>query len=146
MNADQTNNSVAHTKTGVILVVANFDECVEFYRDLFGLKVLHEKANGTFRLTCLEFGSSYLMIESAIPSAQAATDEIPGRNPTKLRFNVPDIESALKRVREYGLDAQIETYDWGSTINIVDPDGNPVGIRDQQGFNRDNDIFARTKE
>ena len=56
-------------------------------------------------------------------------------NPTKLRFNVADINVALEKVHSFGINAAIENYDWGDVINIVDPDGNRIGIRDEESFN-----------
>ena len=134
----RTMNSISHSQTGIILVVKNFEECVAFYRDLFGLKVMHEKKHGDFRLTCLEFGSSYLMIETEPPFPKTADEKGLDQNPTKLRFNVPNIKAALRTVHAFGLDAHINECGWGSTINLTDPDGNRVGIRDERGFNRDN--------
>ena len=52
----------------------------------------------------------------------------------KLRFNVPDIEGALERIATYGIEAKIIKNDWGSTINLFDPDGNRVGVRDEATF------------
>lgn len=131
-------NSISHTKTGIILVVRNFEQCVAFYRDLFGLQVMYEKVLGEFRLACLEFGNGYLMIESEPPFPQTANEKTIDQNPTKIRFNVPDVEAALRVVQAFGLEAQIDRFDWGATINLTDPDGNRVGIRDQRGFDRDN--------
>lgn len=119
-------------RTGVILNVEKFDECVSFYRSLFGLEVMFEEQYGDFRLTCLEFGNSYLMIESdgiARPEGKTITE-----NATKLRINVADIEDALEKIRAFGIDAEITKNDWGSTINIYDPDGNRVGVRDEATF------------
>jgi hypothetical protein len=53
---------------------------------------------------------------------------------TKLRFNVSNIEDALKTIRNYGIEADINKNKWGSTINIFDPDGNRIGIRDEATF------------
>ena len=119
-------------RNGIILNVERFDACVGFYRDLFGLETLFEERRGAFRLTCFEFGGCYLMIESGGFSKPAgkSLDE----SAAKLRFNVADIEAALVAVRAYGIDAEITVNDWGSTIDIVDPDGNRVGIRDEPGF------------
>ena len=86
------------------------------------------------------------MIESAPPLPPTAIEKTLDQNPTKLRFNVPDIKLALKNVRTYGIDAQIDEFEWGSAINIVDPDGNRVGIRDAQGFERDNESFVESQE
>lgn len=119
-------------RTGVILNTENFDACVAFYRDLFCLPVMFEKQEGDFRLTCLDFGGAYLMIETggnACPEGKSVAG-----NATKLRFNVRDLGAALAAVTAYGLEATIEDHPWGSTINITDPDGNRVGIRDEQTF------------
>ena len=119
-------------RTGIILNVEKFDECVTFYKNLFGLKVLFEEQYGDLRLTCFEFDGSYLMVETdgfAKPEGKTLRE-----NSTKLRFNVSDIEEALKTINAYGIEAGIIENDWGSTINIYDPDGNRVGIRDEATF------------
>jgi len=117
---------------GIILNVEHFDECVAFYKDLFALPILFSKIEGDFKLTCLALGETYLMIETegvANTSGKSITE-----NATKLRFNVADIDLALKTVCDYGIAAHIVKNAWGSVINIVDPDGNRVGIRDEIGF------------
>lgn len=119
-------------RTGIILNVEKFDECVTFYKNLFGLKVLFEEQYGDFRLTCFEFYGSYLMVETdgfAKPEGKTLRE-----NSTQLRFNVSNIEEALKTINAYGIEAEIIENDWGSTINIYDPDGNRVGIRDEATF------------
>ena len=73
-------------------------------------------------------GDAYLLIETD-GGEQAA-----GKCPHILRFNVDDIEQALADVKTYGIDAAIESHDWGDTINILDPDGNQISIRDEAGF------------
>ena len=120
-------------KYGIILNVEKYDECVSFYKDLFGLPVLHTKVDGDFRLTSLAIGDAYLLIETG---GVASNSEKPvSQNSTKLRFNVSDLPAALEKVREYFSAACIEEYAWGSTINIRDPDGNRVGIRDISSTN-----------
>ncbi|WP_211242398.1 hypothetical protein [Cobetia crustatorum] len=49
---------------GIILNVYNFDDCVSFYKKAFDLAEMFLKVDGDFRLTCLEFGNSYLMLET----------------------------------------------------------------------------------
>lgn len=133
---------IAHTQAGLIVMVKNFDACVAFYRELFGLKCLHEKAQGDFQLACLEFGSGYLMIESAPSCLEVAGAKGVERNPTTLRFNVPDIDAALERVHAHGLEARVVSFEWGTTIDLTDPDGNRVSIRDARGFDEDCARFA----
>jgi len=120
------------TRTGIILNVEKFDECIIFYKDLFGLKVLFEERYGEFKLVCFAFGGAYLMVETdgyAKPEGKSVKE-----NSTKLRFNVADIDGALERIAGYGIDAKIIKNDWGSTINIFDPDGNRIGVRDEASF------------
>jgi lactoylglutathione lyase len=54
----------------------------------------------------------------------------------KLRFNVANIENALTDVEAFGIRAEITTNGWGSTIDIHDPDGNRIGIRDDASFSQ----------
>jgi lactoylglutathione lyase len=119
-------------RNGVILNTENYDACVAFYRDVFDLPVMFETREGDFRLTCLDLGGSYLMIETegvARPGGKTMAESA-----TKLRFNVTDIEAARRHLAAHGIAAPVECNPWGATINLVDPDGNRIGIRDEQGF------------
>ena len=119
-------------RTGIILNTEKYDECVLFYKTLFELKILFQEQYGDFRLTCFEFSDSYLMVETG-GHGKAAGKSVK-ENSTKLRFNVSDIEEALITIRDYGIDVEITKNHWGSTIDIFDPDGNRVGIRDEVTF------------
>jgi lactoylglutathione lyase len=117
---------------GIILNVEHFDECVNFYKTVFNLRERFSKEEGDFRLTCLEFGRSYLMIElGGVAQSQGKGVE---QNPTKLRFNVESVVEARKHLSRCGISAEIMGNDWGTIININDPDGNPISIRDESGF------------
>lgn len=120
------------SRTGVILNTEQYDECVDFYRKVFELKILFQQVDGDFRLTCLEFGAAYLMIETG--GFASTGGKSVSQNATKLRFNVTDINIALKKLPVLGIDAEFTRNDWGSTINLFDPDGNRIGIRDEAGF------------
>ena len=120
------------SRYGIILNVENFQKCVDFYKNLFSLPVLRSKDEGDFKLTCLSMGDTYLMIETG-GEAKSQEKNI-SENPSKLRFNVKNIEDALAVVKDFGVEAEITDNSWGKTINIVDPDGNRVGIREEQSF------------
>ncbi|WP_278350160.1 MULTISPECIES: VOC family protein [Marinobacter] len=117
---------------GIILNTENFEECVAFYRDLFGLRQLFEKKEGDFKLACLEYGNGYLMVEQGGKAKNGVKS--PKEGSFKLRFNVEDLEVALAEIRAWGIQAEIQESSWGRTINISDPDGNRVGVRDEAGF------------
>lgn len=122
------------SRHGIILNVENFESCVEFYRNVFNLPLMFEKVEGSFKLCCLQYGDGYLMIETdgvASPGGKSIA-----QCPTKFRFNVADIDQALARLKKLNIEAAITSNDWGSTINIFDPDGNRIGIRDEAGFSK----------
>ena len=117
---------------GIILNTENYEECVAFYRDLFGLRQLFEKDEDGLKLTCLEYGHGYLMVEQGGTAKNGV--KLPEEGSFKLRFNVDDLEEALAEIRSWGIQATITENAWGRTINISDPDGNRVGVRDEAGF------------
>ncbi|MHA7815021.1 MAG: VOC family protein [Pseudohaliea sp.] len=119
-------------RCGLILNVANFDACVSFYRTVFGLNELFSKVNGDFRLTCLEFGSAYLMIETG--GVASAEEKTSAQSPTILRFNVADIQEAFDAIRKQDSKARLIRNDWGTIVRCTDPDGNPISIRESAGF------------
>ncbi len=119
-------------RTGIILRVERFDECVNFYHQLFGLPVLFKTQEENFRLACLDFYGSYLMIETGGVTKDG--EKTMAENPTRLRFNVRDIDQAIASLREWGIEPKVNRYAWGTTINITDPDGNSVGIRDEKTY------------
>lgn len=119
---------------GLILNVLHFEQCVTFYKQVFRLPEMFSKVDGDFKLTCLAFGDSYLMIETGGVASQK--EKTVSQSATILRFNVACIEEALTHIRTFDSNAKVITSDWGSIIRITDPDGNPISIRDNAGFQR----------
>ncbi|MCH4813434.1 VOC family protein [Vreelandella neptunia] len=120
------------SRYGLILNTEHYLECVAFYQGLFGLRQLFERDEDGFKITCLEFGHGYLMVEQGGKAKKGVKS--PEEGSFKLRFNVDDLEEALRVIRSWGIQATITENAWGRTINIADPDGNRVGIRDEAGF------------
>jgi lactoylglutathione lyase len=117
---------------GIILTVFNFDLCVAFYKDVFKLPEMFSKVDGDFRLTCLAFGSAYLMLETG--GVACTIEKSIDKNPTIIRFNVANLDEALIDINRYDHNAIIIKNDWGSIIRMIDPDGNPISIRDNDNF------------
>lgn len=117
-------STFAVERHGIILKTERYEACLAFYRDGFRLPV--EFANDF--LTCLSFGSAYLMIEHGGPAA--AQPRSLDQNPTVLRFNVADIGAATSALAARGIAAEIQRHDWGTIAICHDPDGNQVELRD----------------
>ncbi|WP_067587991.1 VOC family protein [Endozoicomonas ascidiicola] len=122
------------SRTGIILNTENYDACVEFYHQIFELNIIFQKQEGSFRLTCFDFNGAYLMVETGGYANSIGKSVKEGS--MKLRFNVPDINDALASLQSKGIDAEIQESSWGSTINIYDPDGNRIGVRDEITFSQ----------
>ncbi len=116
-----------HTRTGLILYVQKYNECVAFYRDTLGLGVLFE----TPELTCFDFGGTYLMVE---------VDDRPdpptrqGAPPTCLRLNVPDVRACADAVAAKGVTVDYLAHSWGTVAKSLDPDGNLCAFKDDETF------------
>lgn len=101
---------------GVILSVMAYDECVQFYRDKIGLKILMEKPG----IICFQFGSMYLQIENG---------EEFKLSPTKgviLRENVPSISEKQQELSKNGISLEIHDLEWGKIGFVYDPHGNKL--------------------
>jgi len=130
---------VKFVRTGIILCTERYVECVEFYGTVFKLDKLFERNERGFQLTCFDFFGTYLMIEMGGVAKSTPKDIY--ENPTKLRFNVENLEEAQQSLLRHQINCKIEHYEWGDVINIVDPDGNRIGIRQDKSFSSQMDTF-----
>ncbi|MGL1919703.1 MAG: glyoxalase/bleomycin resistance/dioxygenase family protein [Hyphomicrobiales bacterium] len=109
---------------GIVLGTENYDECVEFYRDIIGLPVWYDKGH----LLCLRFGDGYLMIETGGDAHYGAK---PNRlNPTMLRFNVADVKACTDILAKHGVEIEYKKFEWGEVATFCDPDGNKCELKD----------------
>ena len=105
-------------ETGIILRTEKYRECVRFYGRTLGLSVRSRKRG----LTNFRFGRAYLMVEKkGVAKRRPKTS---AQNPTILRFNVPDMDRALRDLKKKGLVLQKRVYSWGTIAHGSDPDGN----------------------
>ena len=104
------------TRLGIILFTKNYEACVDFYTKTLGLPVTYEKDEPGSILTCCDFGGAYLMIEVGGPEPPQTEDKTKTKtktieqNPSKLRFNVEDVERAAAELRKKGVAIQVETH------------------------------------
>jgi lactoylglutathione lyase len=116
------------TRTGFILYVQKYSECISFYRNIINLEILFETAD----LTCFEFGGSYLMVERG--DQNPPQEHKQQNNTTILRMNVPDVKKMADDLIQQGIQVEYQEYAWGTIVIFVDPDGNLCEYKDDKKF------------
>ena len=117
-------------RTGIILYVIKYEECVAFYENILELKKLFS----TDLLTCFEFGNSYLMVE--------LDDEFNGdtsnsnRIKTCLRMNVPNVKILADKLISKNINVDYREHNWGTIAKFFDPDGNLCAFKDSEKFEK----------
>lgn len=96
------------TKAGIILFTENYEQCVEFYGSVLELDLLHEIDREGERLTTYSLGDAYLMVETGGVASQSAKSIT--QNPTKLRFNVPDVAATSELLKHRGVDVSVAEH------------------------------------
>jgi lactoylglutathione lyase len=110
-------------RSGIILYVEHYDQCVSFYRDQVLLPVEYVKET----LTCFTFCASYLMIEQ--DGVSNSTEKTIAQNPTVLRFNVSNVKTSADELRKRSVAVEELTFDWGKIGVFIDPDGNRCELK-----------------
>jgi len=120
------------SKAGLILYTEKYPECVNFYGDILGLDLLFEINRPGEQLTCFDLGGVYLMLETGgySHSNVKPIDQCP----TKFRFNVPNVDAVCTELRSKGVTIEVHHYEWGTTAEFSDPDGNRCALRSDEGF------------
>lgn len=116
-------------RTGIILYVIKYEECINFYKNILELKVLFS----TVTLTCFEFGNSYLMVE--------IDDEMPNepngtRIRTCLRMNVENVKALADKLTAKNIEVNYQEHSWGTIAKFFDPDGNLCAFKDSKTFEK----------
>lgn len=117
-------------RTGIILYVINYQECVDFYTNSLGLKTMFS----TEMLTCFAFGSSYLMVE--LDDTYDGSTEIHTRVKTCLRMNVPNVKTLADTLKAKNIEVNYQEHDWGTIAKFYDPDGNLCAFKDSDTFEK----------
>ncbi len=121
------------TRTGLILCTENYSDCVNFYQNQIGLRILQSYDNDHSKLTAFDMGGgNYLMIETggkATPAGRTIND-----NPVWIRFNVEDIDAAVADLKSKEVIANIRRETWGIVADFCDPDGNICSLREESTF------------
>lgn len=120
------------TRTGLILNTQNYDACKIFYGDVLGLPLMDQFGQGADEITVFALSDSYLMLEhDGVAHPRKKSADI---CPTKLRFNVADVNAAALSLRDNGIEVVIRHHVWGTKAEFSDPDGNRCALRSEGDF------------
>ena len=110
------------------IAVPNLDDAVEFYRNAFGLKSVHEETNEEqgVREAMLQIGDSYLQLLAPLSDNSPIGKFLDRNGPgiQQVAFGVDDIEAAGEQLRSAGVRVLYDspkTGTGGSKVNFVHP-------------------------
>lgn len=114
------------------LVVSDLDRSIEYYRDVFGLGLIHRRAarfvNPTGQLEVAFMAAGPIRLE-LIGSAQPPTVAIPALPRPHLAFEVPSLQAAIDHLHNHRVSLEIlPDPSRPSLAFTVDPDGYLIEI------------------
>ena len=116
-------------RTGLILYVNKYEECVSFYSNVLNLSILFKNDD----LTCFDFYGTYLMIEKEDRIAYIETIS-ENKNFSCLRINVEDVKHVSDKIKAKNILIDYQEHSWGKVAKFEDPDGNLIAFKDEKSF------------
>ena len=117
-------------RTGLILYVVKYDECVVFYKEILNLNVLFQNDD----LTCFDFFGTYLMVEKEDRNEFLNSDIGDPENFSCLRMNVDNVNEFSEQLKAKGVVVNYQEHSWGTIVKFKDPNGNLIAFKDEKGF------------
>ncbi len=116
-------------RTGHILYVKKYKECVAFYKNILQLNILFQIKE----LICFDFYGTYLMIELEVREEYLSLESAQ-RPYSCIRINVANVQEAANELILKNIKVDYKEYDWGKIAKFFDPDGNLLEFKDEEGF------------
>ena len=116
-------------RTGLILYVKAYKECVFFYADVLNLTILFQNED----LTCFNFFGTYLMVEKE-DRADYLNDNSAIRNHSCIRMNVADVKAYTDELLTKNVAIDYQEHSWGIVAKFKDLDGNLIALKDEKSF------------
>ena len=112
---------------GTLIVVKDCKKALKFYQDMFGFELIQDH-DGNMELS----GNLYLQ-EEKYWERFTGKRVIPQSNQTELYFEVPEIDSFVKKLERLYPDTEyvnhLMTHSWGQrVVRFYDPDGNLIEV------------------
>lgn len=117
-------------RTGLILYVKNYDECLSFYSGILNLEVLFKNED----LCCFNFYGTYLMVEKEDRTEYLNLGLEHSKSFTCLRMNVENVKDFAELLTQKNIEVDYQEHSWGKVAKFKDPDGNLIAFKDEDGF------------
>lgn len=111
----------------ILLVVNDIEKSVEFYKDLFGLRVILDQDGNVI------MSEGLVLQDAKIWKQFIKQDLLPENNMTELYFEESDIEGFVKKLEESEYDIKyvntLMEHSWGQrVVRFYDLDGNLIEV------------------
>ena len=111
----------------ILLVVNDIEKSVEFYKDLFGLRVILDQDGNVI------MSEGLVLQDAKIWKQFIKQDLLPENNMTELYFEESDIEGFVKELEESEYDIKyvntLMEHSWGQkVVRFYDLDGNLIEV------------------
>ncbi|MEJ7154473.1 VOC family protein [Staphylococcus ureilyticus] len=118
------------------LLVLNFDDCLNFYQEVLGLKLLWGGLGGNYASLDAGDGKELGLFKKEIMADAIGTTDIPKKSSPQdsvaLVFEVDDLERIVREIKQRGETIIAAIQDrplWGiRTAHLRDPDGNLIEL------------------
>ncbi|WP_344924851.1 VOC family protein [Aquimarina addita] len=117
-------------RTGTILYVQNYLECIKFYQEIVGLTILFQNN----QLTCFDLHGTYLMVEIEDRNTYKNLPPEHKRVFSCIRINTDDVKGHAEQLRLKNIEVDYQENDWGTVAKFYDPDGNLIAYKDEETF------------
>ncbi|KAA1247643.1 VOC family protein [Aquimarina sp. RZ0] len=117
-------------RTGTILYVKKYKECVEFYNKKLELPILFQNSI----LTCFDLFGAYLMIENDDRDSYQNLNEAHQKNFSCIRIHVDNVKKYAISLQSKHIEIDYQEHDWGIVAKFFDPDGNLIALKDEASF------------
>ncbi|WP_103866616.1 VOC family protein [Aquimarina sp. I32.4] len=117
-------------RTGLILYVKKYEECITFYNEIVELDILFKDTE----LTCFDLYGTYLMVEKEDRREYLQLKENFDKNFSCIRINVEHVKTIAENLINKNIDVDYQEHSWGTVAKFFDPDGNLLAYKDEESF------------
>ncbi|MBQ4820455.1 VOC family protein [Aquimarina sp. MMG016] len=129
-------------RTGFILYVKKYQECIEFYKNILELQVVFKNES----LTCFDLFGTYLMIEIEDREEFLNLESNHKKAFGCIRINVDKVKEFSQHLKAKNIKVDYQEHSWGTIAKFLDPDGNLLAFKDEEGFAKQIETYKQNSK